>query len=166
VVHDGQAEPKRWEKFAAQASIERNDVSGDRGLLLRVSGTKRLQEPFPGKWARRAQSAQFLTTAGLASIHFSTKVTVDDLANRSTSTLGLKSARVAAIDRGRERSTRERWRRTDGSSGSRLTIHGNGGGRGSYTSCSTRCSRRRILRMCSIGQPLKSKVAAMVWRKG
>ena len=55
--------------------------SGDGGFLLGVSGTKLLLDGVPLDSGQAERSfAQLLTTAGLASIYFSNKVTVDDFA--------------------------------------------------------------------------------------
>lgn len=54
---------------------------GDGGFLLGVSGNKLLLDGIPLETGQAERSfAQLLTTAGLASIHFSNKVTVDDFA--------------------------------------------------------------------------------------
>jgi len=55
--------------------------TGDGGFLLGVSGNKMLLDGIPLETGQAERSfAQLLTTAGLASIHFSNKVTVDDFA--------------------------------------------------------------------------------------
>jgi HEAT repeat protein len=55
--------------------------TGDSGFLLGVSGNKLLLDGIPLESGQAERSfAQLLTTAGLASIHFSNKVTVDDFA--------------------------------------------------------------------------------------
>ena len=72
--------------------------SGDGGFLLGVSGTKLLSDGVPLESGQAERSfAQLLTTAGLASIHFSTKVTVDDFARlvRAFAVGGSKAQDVA-----------------------------------------------------------------------
>ncbi len=55
--------------------------SGDQGFLLGVSGNKLLLDGIPIETGQAERSfAQLLTTAGLASINFSNKVTVEDFA--------------------------------------------------------------------------------------
>src|SRR5437870_1815961 len=55
--------------------------AGDGGFLLGVSGSKLLLDGIPIETGQAERTfAQLLTTAGLASIHFSTKVTVTDFA--------------------------------------------------------------------------------------
>ncbi|PYX93646.1 MAG: hypothetical protein DMG71_14595, partial [Acidobacteria bacterium] len=55
--------------------------TGDGGFLLGVSGSKLLLDGVPLESGQSERSfAQLLTTAGLASINFSSKVTVDDFA--------------------------------------------------------------------------------------
>jgi hypothetical protein len=54
-------------------------LSGDSGFLLGVSDNKLLLDGIPLETGQAERSfAQLLTAAGLASIHFSTKVTLDD----------------------------------------------------------------------------------------
>ena len=72
--------------------------SGDGGFLLGVSGTKLLLDGVPLDSGQAERSfAQLLTTAGLASIHFSNKVTVDDFARlvRAFAVGGSKAQDVA-----------------------------------------------------------------------
>jgi hypothetical protein len=53
--------------------------TGDAGFLLGVSGAKLLLDGIPLDTGQAERSfAQLLTTAGLASIHFSAQVTIDD----------------------------------------------------------------------------------------
>lgn len=55
--------------------------AGDQGFLLGVSGTKLLVDGIPLESGQAERSfAQLLTTAGLASINFSNKVTIEDFA--------------------------------------------------------------------------------------
>src|SRR5258708_27774478 len=55
--------------------------AGDQGFLLGVSGNKLLLDGIPIETGQAERSfAQLLTTAGLASINFSNKVTVEDFA--------------------------------------------------------------------------------------
>ena len=61
-----------------QAAIPK---AGDAGFLLGVSGNKLLLDGIPIETGQAERTfAQLLTAAGLASIHFSTSVTVDDFA--------------------------------------------------------------------------------------
>ena len=54
-------------------------ISGDTGFLLGVSDNKLLLDGIPLDTSQAERSfAQLLTAAGLASIHFSNKVTIDD----------------------------------------------------------------------------------------
>jgi len=72
--------------------------SGDGGFLLGVSGTKLLLDGVPLDSGQAERSfAQLLTTAGLASINFSSKVTVDDFARlvRAFAVGGSKAQDVA-----------------------------------------------------------------------
>lgn len=78
-----------------QAAIPK---AGDQGFLLGVSGSKLLLDGIPLETGQAERSfAQLLTTAGLASIHFSTKVTVDDFARlvRAFAVGGSKAQDVA-----------------------------------------------------------------------
>ncbi len=55
--------------------------AGDQGFLLGVSGTKLLLDGIPIETGQAERSfAQLLTTAGLASINFSSQVTIEDFA--------------------------------------------------------------------------------------
>jgi hypothetical protein len=72
--------------------------AGDQGFLLGVSGNKLLLDGIPLETGQAERSfAQLLTTAGLASINFSTKVTVDDFARlvRAFAVGGSKAQDVA-----------------------------------------------------------------------
>ena len=72
--------------------------AGDQGFLLGVSGSKLLLDGIPLETGQAERSfAQLLTTAGLASINFSTKVTVDDFARlvRAFAVGGSKAQDVA-----------------------------------------------------------------------
>jgi len=72
--------------------------AGDQGFLLGVSGTKLLLDGIPLETGQAERSfAQLLTTAGLASINFSNKVTVDDFARlvRAFAVGGSKAQDVA-----------------------------------------------------------------------
>ena len=72
--------------------------TGDGGFLLGVSGSKLLLDGVPLESGQSERSfAQLLTTAGLASINFSSKVTVDDFARlvRAFSVGGSKAQDVA-----------------------------------------------------------------------
>jgi hypothetical protein len=72
--------------------------AGDQGFLLGVSGTKLLLDGIPLEIGQAERSfAQLLTTAGLASINFSTQVTVDDFARlvRAFAVGGTKAQDVA-----------------------------------------------------------------------
>jgi len=72
--------------------------AGDQGFLLGVSGTKLLLDGIPLETGQAERSfAQLLTTAGLASINFSTKVTVEDFARlvRAFAVGGSKAQDVA-----------------------------------------------------------------------
>jgi hypothetical protein len=71
---------------------------GDQGFLLGVSGNKLLLDGIPLDTGQAERSfAQLLTTAGLASINFSPKVTVDDFARlvRAFAVGGSKAQDVA-----------------------------------------------------------------------
>jgi hypothetical protein len=72
--------------------------AGDSGFLLGVSGNKLLLDGIPLESGQAERSfAQLLTTAGLASIHFSAKVTMADFARlvRAFTTGGSKAQDVA-----------------------------------------------------------------------
>ena len=72
--------------------------TGDGGFLLGVSGSKLLLDGVPLESGQSERSfAQLLTTAGLASINFSSKVTVDDFARlvRAFAVGGSKAQDVA-----------------------------------------------------------------------
>ena len=72
--------------------------AGDQGFLLGVSGNKLLLDGIPLETGQAERSfAQLLTTAGLASINFSPKVTVDDFARlvRAFAVGGSKAQDVA-----------------------------------------------------------------------
>jgi PBS lyase HEAT-like repeat-containing protein len=72
--------------------------AGDGGFLLGVSGNKLLLDGIPLETGQAERTfAQLLTTAGLASIHFSIKVTVDDFARlvRAFAVGGSKAQDVA-----------------------------------------------------------------------
>jgi hypothetical protein len=72
--------------------------AGDQGFLLGVSGSKLLLDGIPLESGQAERSfAQLLTTAGLASINFSTQVTVEDFARlvRAFAVGGSKAQDVA-----------------------------------------------------------------------
>jgi PBS lyase HEAT-like repeat len=72
--------------------------AGEGGFLLGVSGNKLLLDGIPLDTGQAERTfAQLLTTAGLASIHFSSKVTVDDFARlvRAFAVGGSKAQDVA-----------------------------------------------------------------------
>jgi hypothetical protein len=72
--------------------------AGDQGFLLGVTGTKLLLDGIPLESGQAERSfAQLLTTAGLASINFSTQVTVEDFARlvRAFAVGGSKAQDVA-----------------------------------------------------------------------
>ena len=72
--------------------------AGDQGFLLGVTGTKLLLDGIPLESGQAERSfAQLLTTAGLASINFSTQVTVEDFARlvRAFAVGGTKAQDVA-----------------------------------------------------------------------
>ena len=64
-----------------RTSSRRFPKAGDQGFLLGVSGKKLLLDGIPLKSGQAERSfAQLLTTAGLASINFSSQVTIEDFA--------------------------------------------------------------------------------------